>query len=80
LQDVSEDNEVWVVPAKGGTTQRLDTEPGQKSSISWSPDSRALIFSQVQGENYQVYLAAVDGSDTRPLFDSGQTAFGDWTE
>jgi Tol biopolymer transport system component len=80
LQGVSEDNEVWVVPAKGGKAHRLDTEPGQKSSISWSPDSRALIFSLAQDQNYQLYLAAIAGSDTHPLFDSGQTAFGDWAK
>ena len=80
LQGAPEDNEVWVVPSRGGEARRLDTATGQKSAISWSPDSRALIFSQAQKQDYQVYLAVIDGSSTRPLFNSSQTAFGNWTK
>lgn len=75
-----DEEQVWVVPVAGGEPVNVSNLPGQKSSISWSPDSKALIFTNDYDtdDTLLIYIALPDGSDTHPLLDHERFGFGDW--
>ena len=77
LDDVEE---VWVVPADGGDPVNVSNMPGRKSHISWSPDSKALIFTNDNDEEdtLQIFIALPSGLDTRPLLEYEKYGYGDW--
>lgn len=78
--DVDGVEEVWVVPSAGGEPVNISDLPGEKSHISWSPDSKALIFTNDYNvdNTLLIYLALPDGSDTHLLLPYEQYGFGDW--
>ena len=39
--------------------------------VSWSPDSRSIVFSGLSGEQRKLFVARVDGSDTHAVGDAG---------
>ena len=72
--------DVWVVPVAGGEPVNVSDLPGAKSHISWSPYSKALIFTNdydVDG-TLLIYIAIADGSDTHLLLTHEMYGFGDW--
>ena len=74
-----EDLEVRVA-ASGGEAINLSHMPGTDGLVSWSPDSRGLIFTHaIKDETTSLYLALPDGSDTHPLLDSDGVGMGDWS-
>ena len=73
------EEDVWAVSLNDGHAIQVSDLPGREGSIAWSPDSRALIFTHFSDGAYTLYIAQPDGSDTRPVFDSGQSAFGQWS-
>ncbi len=77
---IQEEQDVWVVPAAGGKPVNVGDIPGEKSAISWSPDSKALIFTNDnhEADTLVIYLALADGSDTHPLLPEGRYGYGDW--
>jgi Tol biopolymer transport system component len=77
--NLGEDGEVWVVSSAGGDPVNLSKIPGTKSHISWSPDSKALIFTNDTDDTLEIYLALPDGSDTHALFEQGRYGYGDWS-
>jgi Tol biopolymer transport system component len=77
---LDEEENVWVVPAAGGDPVNVSDMPGEKSDVSWSPDSQALIFTNDYDADNSlgIYIALPDGSDTHLLLEHGQFGFGDW--
>lgn len=77
---LGEVEEVWVVPSKGGEPVNVSNLPGRKGSISWSPDSNALIFTNNNDDQntLKIYIALPDGADTHPLLSGERDGFGDW--
>ncbi|HEX2996138.1 MAG TPA: hypothetical protein VHP14_15035 [Anaerolineales bacterium] len=75
-----EDEKVWVVPAEGGEPVMISDVAGRKGSISWSPDSSALIFTNDSeaDDTLVIYVALPDGSDIHPLLPEGEYGYGDW--
>ena len=71
---------VWVVPAAGGDPLNVSDMPGDKSHVSWSPDSKALIFTNDYSvdDTLLIYIALPDGSDTHLLLEHERYGFGDW--
>jgi Tol biopolymer transport system component/Flp pilus assembly protein TadD len=75
----SEGNDVWVVPAAGGEPLDVSQMPGDEDLLSWSPDSRALTFTNVKDQAYTQWIVAADGSDKRMLLQPGSGALGEWS-
>ena len=54
--------------ADGGGQRRLTHDGGVDSHPTWSADGRWIAFTHVSaGGSSRVYLAALDGSEQRPL-------------
>jgi Tol biopolymer transport system component len=72
------ETDVYVVPTAGGEVVNVSKLPGDDYSISWSPDSRSLIFTNETTSDLRLYIAAPDGQDTRLLLDVGGNGLGEW--
>jgi Tol biopolymer transport system component len=56
-----------------------ETRSGRRTSaVSWSPDSQSLIFTNSTEDDLRLYLAAPDGTHTRPLLDFSGNGLGEW--
>lgn len=60
-------DDIFIMPAEGGEARRLETPPGPKFFLSWSPDGRwlATVASDRPGEwwrNYNIWIVPPDGA------------------
>lgn len=55
------DNDLWKVPAEGGTAVRITAMDGQESHPNISPDGKWLAFTSNQFGNADVYLMPIEG-------------------
>jgi tol-pal system beta propeller repeat protein TolB len=61
-------SQIYVMSADGGGLRRLTHDGGVDSHPTWSADGRWIAFTHVSaGGSSRVYLAALDGSEQRPL-------------
>ena len=74
-----DDTNVWVVPAQGGKPVQISHLPGGEKNISWSPDSKAFVFTNFQKDMLTLYLAQPDNSEPKPFFETGGNGFGNWS-
>lgn len=76
---VSEDD-LWTVPAKGGTARRLTANLGRVSHPALSPDGQWLAFiGREDGENEVYVMPAEGGSAIRLTYLGSQTTVLGWT-
>jgi tricorn protease len=53
---------IWLVERTGGTAKRLTNTPNEETSPVFSPDGRRIAFSRSNGNDWDVFVAAADGS------------------
>jgi tricorn protease len=53
---------IWLVERAGGAAKRLTTTPNDETSPVFSPDGRRIAFSQMNGNDWDVFVAPADGS------------------
>jgi tricorn protease len=53
---------IWLVERSGGTARRLTNTPNEETSPVFSPDGRLIAFSRLNGNDWDVFIAAADGS------------------
>jgi len=70
--------DVYVISTEGGGPVRVSDLPGNECSISWAPDSGVLIFTNETDEGVRLYMAAPDGTETRPLLDEEGNGLAEW--
>lgn len=77
IQRNGTDNDLWVVPATGGTPTQLTRGKALASPV-WSPDSNEIAFFEVDGQSFKVsYIDfSVDANGT-PSASSSQKLFSD---
>jgi molecular chaperone DnaK len=69
------DWDIYVVSAKGGTPQRLTTDPSDDQDPSWSPEGTKIAFGSKRDDpSSEIYVMNADGSNqtrvtTHPGFD-----------
>lgn len=73
-----DETDVWVVPAQGGQAVNVSDLPGEEGSIAWSPNSEYLLFTNTHLGTINLYLTALDGSETRLLIEGGGNGYADW--
>jgi serine/threonine-protein kinase len=59
-----QDNDIWVWDLARGTPTRLTFDPGLDYYPVWTPDSRRIVFSSVQGGAANLFWQAADGTGT----------------
>src|SRR5947208_15693310 len=76
---VSEDD-LWTVPAEGGTARRLTSGLGESSRPALSPDGQWLAFTGNEEGSAEVYvMAAAGGQPKRVTFYGSGCAGAGWT-
>ncbi len=64
--------EIFAVPAKdGGVAQRLTTSAGAERELTWSPDSRRVLYISERGLDHRLVEYDVPGGRETLLTDSG---------
>src|SRR5262245_12661721 len=53
---------IWLVERAGGTAKRLTNTPNDETLPVFSPDGRRIAFSRMNGNDWDVFVAPVDGS------------------
>jgi len=61
------DNDVWIVPKRGGTAIPLSSPPGQEQHPKFSPDGKQIAFTANYDGNYDVYAMPVTGGIPKRL-------------
>jgi len=61
------ENDLWRVPASGGTAYRLTSLEGQVSVPRFSPDGQWLAFTSTRDNNANVYVLPAQGGEIRQL-------------
>jgi dipeptidyl aminopeptidase/acylaminoacyl peptidase len=61
--------ELWLQPMDGGPPVQLTSLGGQINAYSWSPDSRAIVFSGTRYGRYDIYKVSVPSGDVERLTD-----------
>ncbi len=51
--------EVFVTSVEGGITKRITNTPQQERMISWSPDSKKIIYSAERNDNWDIYQTSI---------------------
>jgi len=51
--------EVFVASVDGGPTKRITNTPQQERMVSWSPDSKTLLYATERGNSWDVFKATV---------------------
>ncbi len=59
--------DIWRIPAAGGTPQRLTTQNADLRGLSWTPDSRGIVFGRRVDGQSRLYHLAVDTGVIRDL-------------
>jgi Tol biopolymer transport system component len=68
--------DVMVADADGGHPIVLDAMVHSPSPMTWSADSRFIVYSRTVGTVDQVFMAATDGSSTRQITSGPETNWG----
>ena len=53
---------IWLVERGGGAAKRLTNTPNDETNPVFSPDGRRIAFSQMNGNDWDVFVAPADGS------------------
>jgi len=74
------EDDLWTVPAEGGTARRLTNNPGSAATPALSPDGLLLAFAGSDEGNREVYLMPAEGGEAKRLtFLGGETQVVGWT-
>ena len=74
------EGDLWRVPVKGGTAQRLTSHPGSESSPAISPDGTTLAFAAEYEGPTEIYTMPLGGgAPTRHTFDAADGRVVGWT-
>jgi len=74
------EDDLWIVPARGGVARRLTANLGMTSHPAFSPNGKLLAFIGREDGEAEVYvMPAVGGQATRLTFLGGSTTVLGWT-
>lgn len=68
---------LMVIPSDGGTPTEIVA--GEIYTPDWSPDGQQLVFAKGAPGNRQIYTVRIDGTDLKPLTQSGDHISPRWS-
>jgi len=63
----SYENDLWIVPASGGTARRITTFPGKETMARFSPDGKWIAFTASYEGAADAYLMPAEGGEPKRL-------------
>jgi Tol biopolymer transport system component/streptogramin lyase len=75
---LSNNADLYVVPAGGGSPMNISALPGHDYAASWSPDSRFLLFTNSAEGEVQLFVADVEGDGLWALLEVPGNRLGVW--
>jgi dipeptidyl aminopeptidase/acylaminoacyl peptidase len=70
LQSGLPNNDIWIIPTKGGEPRRMTHTDGEDHNPRWSPDGKQIAFISDREGGEQVWLLPVDGGEAKRLTDT----------
>jgi Tol biopolymer transport system component len=64
----TQNRDIWIFDADGGTGTRLTTDPAWEAFPIWSPDGSRIVFTSNRGGTFDLYQKAANGAGTEQLF------------
>lgn len=61
------DDDLWIVPLKGGTAERLTSGVGEANDPAFSPDGKWIAFTGTYEGHPEVYIIPAEGGETQRL-------------
>jgi Tol biopolymer transport system component len=58
---------IWILPARGGTAERITPELFEARQPTWSPDSDSIAFQGYDDGTWHIYVVHREGGDIRRL-------------
>jgi len=78
--DRSGNDDLWIMPATGGSMRRLTTHASPDWFGQWSPDGKQILFYSYRTGNRDLWVMPVGGGPARQLTDHpGSDWFGKWS-
>jgi WD40 repeat protein len=69
----TQNRNIWIFDAAGGTSTRLTTDTAWDAFPVWSPDGSRIVFTSNRGGTFDLYQKAVNGGGTdEPFYKSGE--------
>ncbi|MEM7668769.1 MAG: Tol-Pal system protein TolB, partial [Pseudomonadota bacterium] len=59
--------QLYIMPASGGSAQRISFGKGSYGTPVWSPKGDSIAFTKIQGGRFHIGVMRPDGSDERLL-------------
>lgn len=63
----NQEGKLWMVPASGGPSRRIDDAAGNHHSPAVSPDGTRVAYVAERGEAVDIFVAAIDGAWMRQI-------------
>jgi serine/threonine protein kinase/Tol biopolymer transport system component len=65
--------DIWIIPATGGVARRLTWDSSRWGGLTWTPDSRYIVFSSERGGSMTLWKVPVAAGKPEPvLFSAGE--------
>ena len=65
--DRAGEQDIWILPAEGGSAERLVAHPAADLQANWSPDGRQVAFASNRRGNYDIWVTPSTGGQARPV-------------
>lgn len=60
---------LWIMPADGGKSMQLVSEPGYNENPDWSPDGKRIVFTSTRSGNFDIWILNVNMEQIRQDFE-----------
>ena len=75
IRDTKDVQDIYLMPASGGTPRRLTFDNRQMIGLAWTPDSKELIFSSNRGASWGLWRISIAGGTPQRLSVGSEGAY-----
>jgi len=62
--------DIWIIPSEGGVARRLTSDSSRWGGLTWTPDSRFIVFSSERGGSMTLWKVPVAAGKPEPVLSS----------